>query len=737
MFIVGVVGVVGVVAGHDNHDRYSAYSEYDDSQFVMEIKEAETRKERIEHDVKKLKQEIADSFNDVIEEIKTDEDLIQCVNNISQNKADDYRNNPQNLVTDMEKLVERKLEEELIEDKNKLSEIDEIILRIVKTELKWGNEMNEKYIQQSIKNFFTKIDDIETKLINFSQNIDERKKEIFAKLDEFERESGLTNNSAFSNLSDGNNEVEKAKQRAMKKIHDSIITWHQRIEANKKGTQFMHKHEKYLCVMVFGAVKSGKSSLGNFLAGKSFQRANFDNEYKQRKFPVFEMEEKGREVGDMEKDGEGATWFSEGVTDTTGAIQYFSLSGLRWFDSPGTGALKKRGDTVDMEELVNEYIPYTDLCVFLQNSSEPGLQADMKYIQKLSKENQEALVVITKSDVNEEDIDEAGNLVSCWQAKPTEQRKLQENDVCQRIKKEYPNIPNEKYRAISISTYLAKQAVDKADEKLYRDSNIDLFMKILGEKVNNDVIRQKEEKPKKNMNVFIDTIINGDINFSGIKELHKELEEIRVAANEYRKSIDLKTKKLVSVISSNVKIDVQKKFRQWNDEVNKNGNSVDSDKIQNEINAIISQVTQNKINNQIREIISDYEKTNLSTIQGKFVIGEIKKEYETVTHEYTVTTIVSRSAEGFVETVRSLFGKQYYTRDIKKMKKTEKVDLGTNANKLVEDLMPQIESALDIYIRRELNNIAKTYFEPQERYVDGMQNSLDKLSNELIELKFK
>ena len=136
--------------------------------------------------------------------------------------------------------------------------------------------------------------------------------------------------------------------------------------------------------MVFGAVKAGKSTLGNFFAGKKFLNALFDNRYKKISKPVFETEERGRDTGDVEKDSHGDTWFQEGVIDTTGAIQYFTLSGLRWVDSPGTGAVGKAGDTKNMTALVEEYLSYTDMCIFLMNSSEPGLQDDMRYMQKSS-----------------------------------------------------------------------------------------------------------------------------------------------------------------------------------------------------------------------------------------------------------------------------------------------------------------------------------------------------------------
>ena len=90
----------------------------------------------------------------------------------------------------------------------------------------------------------------------------------------------------------------------------------------------MSKHEKYLVVMVFGAVKSGKSSLGNLFAGNAFRKAAFDNAYKHHATPVFETEEKGRNSGAIVRhDGEAA--FAVGYTDTTGDISIFlRLSGI-------------------------------------------------------------------------------------------------------------------------------------------------------------------------------------------------------------------------------------------------------------------------------------------------------------------------------------------------------------------------------------------------------------------------
>ena len=56
----------------------------------------------------------------------------------------------------------------------------------------------------------------------------------------------------------------------------------------------MKKHEKYLVVMVFGAVKAGKSSLGNFFVVNILVTQTWKLEYNHRDKPQFISEESGQ-----------------------------------------------------------------------------------------------------------------------------------------------------------------------------------------------------------------------------------------------------------------------------------------------------------------------------------------------------------------------------------------------------------------------------------------------------------
>lgn len=595
--------------------------------------------------------------------------------------------------------------------------------------------MNKQYISQSVKDFFIKLDNIHNQLENFSGEIDIKRDNVFKELNYFEKFC-LNKKSEYYPKGNKLNPIEEKLVNTIEDINENIKQWHHQIEKNKKGIKFMHSHEKYLVVMVFGAVKAGKSTLGNFFAGKKFINASFDNEYKHREHSIFATEEKGRDTGGIEKDDNGNFWFKEGVTDTTGAIQYFTLFGLRWMDSPGTGALEKDNDKRNMEEMVNEYIPYTDLCIFLMNSSEPGLMADMKYIKKLSREEQEAIVVITKSDYVYEDEDENGFEITEERAKTPEDRKMQEDDILQRLHETYPEVPVNKFRAISISTKLANLAIKNNDEQKYKDSNLDKLMMILSNKVSENIIELKEKKPKQNLNNFIESVIIEKEDFKGINELEEQLNGILEPIDEYKETIREKTKKLQNSIRLKIKNEVDKFSQEWVDEVNKTNSNIDDRFLSEKIMKIAHSILQQEINDNIANIIDNYQEQRIKIVKTTFDIGGIEKKHTTIKTQYEEVYYETRDPEGILENIRSFFGKVYETRKTRSRTITKDVDLGTNILDYMDKLMPALEQWINEQVQEALDNLQKTYFLPQEEYINQMQDELILLKNKLNSLKF-
>lgn len=581
------------------------------------------------------------------------------------------------------------------------------------------------YIVESVNTFFDKLNKMQEDLSKFSQSLDDRSSKIPKLLEGFEK-------SVFDTeiKSEGTNEVEKAVQRSLDKLKLVVEAWREKIEADRKGKEFIRKNEKYLVAMIFGAVKAGKSTLGNFFAGKKFVNAPFDNPYKHINKPKFEVEEGGRSTGGIEKDDTGDQWFAEGFIDTTGAIQYFTLSGLRWIDSPGTGAVSKSGDKKDMTKLVEEYLSYTDMCIFLMNSSEPGLQDDMKYMQKLSKEGQEALIVITKSDFYDEDCDDDGNLISILSPKSVENRKLQEDDICRRVKENYPDIDENKFRAISISTALAGDAIKEQDDEKFKASHLDLLMKILGDKVSENAIERKQKNPRRLLNNFVDEVVER------LKDFDSDLESMTKAIDKYKNDMEKISTLIVTNVKREVKIEFERQAEEWNSTVRKGG-KFDKGKVNVSITEILKRKMNEEMNSQMKRIISDYESQEMPTVQANLDAGDLRKKTARIAHTYTNSYTEARETHGLVEWIgHNVFGKEYYRTVTEPQVEYQEIDAGTNFDDFINDIMPQVERYSQNVANSQLTQLRDTYFLTQEKFVNKMQSEIETLKQELNKLKF-
>lgn len=581
------------------------------------------------------------------------------------------------------------------------------------------------YITQTVDEFFFKLDKMQGDLAKFSQNLDSRSEKIPTLLKNFER-------AVFSSggqKSSSTNAVERAAQKSLDNMRAVVETWRDKIEADRKGKQFIKKNEKFLVVMVFGAVKAGKSSLGNFFAGKKFFNAPFDNHYKKISKPVFETEESGRNTGDVEKDSRGDIWFQEGVIDTTGAIQFFTLSGLRWVDSPGTGAVGKAGDTLDMTALVEEYLSYTDMCIFLMNSSEPGLQDDMRYMQKLSREGQEALIVITKSDLNDEDEDADGNLISVLMPKPDKTRRLQENDICRRVKEAYPEIDEQKFKAISTSTALASEAIDGDDDEKFKASGLDKLMKILGDKVSDNAIARKQENPRRLLNSFVDSVVED------LKKFDADLNAMTETVEKYKADMERMTALIVANVRREVRSEISARANEWNRQV-KSGSKIDNAEISEEVSNILQSALNAEIDLQMRRVIEDFQSAEMKTVKANISAAALEKKSVQIVHTYTTSHTRRRDPRGLIEHVTEFFGKEHYETYERTHTEYQTVDLGTNLDEFLDSLMPQVEEYSKSQASESLMELREKYFVERENFARKMRGEIERLRGELLALKF-
>ena len=600
-------------------------------------------------------------------------------------------------------------------------------------------------ITNKINYFFEKLNQLQNELNDFNTKINNKSEKISQYLKDFEKniskqikDESEINNDSKSYISKGQNiykindkknkndkkdKVEEAYLDTVKQISKTIKELNDRIKIEKNGQKFINDNQKYLTVMIFGAVKAGKSSLGNFFAGKNFINAPFDNPYKHIPQPIFTIKESRRDKKDekepdpnLTEDEFGNKWFSEGVTDTTGAIQY------------------------------------------LMNNSEPGLQDDIKYIQKLNKEDQEALIVITKSDKYAyKAVNENGQKTKkkTLIGKPKEDRKLQEDDICERLKEQYPNIDEQKYRAISISTLLANKAIKSEDDQKFRDSNLDKLIDIICQKIDN-APTYKRRNPIRLLNNFIDKVNEK------ITPLNNNINKIVEEINKYKDNLNKEVDDITRRVKNKIKPQFTKQAKEWNEKI-KNSNPTETtsenlnfkEKVNSYINSILEKSLNEEINKTISEIIDNFKNQSITISQKNLDVEVLHNKTQKVTINYTdYVTVTSNSKKNWfseaidwtVKTVSKVVDNIFNTNisDIMSDKRvsqrerteTKTVNVGTNFEEFFEDTLPKIEKYVKDETEKKLNIIRDTYFAKNEQFANNIQKEIKILNYKLNSLKY-
>ena len=191
------------------------------------------------------------------------------------------------------------------------------------------------------------------------------------------------------------------------KLNGIFSVWEKQVAARAKGTRFRENFGDSLLVFIYGKVKSGKSSLGNYMA---WGHSEPDAALKAR-MPLqpsyFSTERTEVANGDQDKEAEKHQQFRVGATQATSSIQGFRLPGLTWVDSPGLHSVNARNGN-----LAKEYVEHADLVLYTMSSQAPGRASDMQEIAGLLGANKKIMVLLTGSDTTDEDEDDEGKIIT-------------------------------------------------------------------------------------------------------------------------------------------------------------------------------------------------------------------------------------------------------------------------------------------------------------------------------------
>lgn len=332
------------------------------------------------------------------------------------------------------------------------------------------------------------------------------------------------------------NPLMQAARNADEKVAARLAVWKNKIKTYDRNTEFREDFGDSLLVFVYGKVKAGKSSLGNYVAyGHGDPDADLIRSAHETNLqPAFFMKDaaNSREVEQKDKALRARGKFSVGAMETTTEIQGFRLPGLTWVDSPGLHSV-----TPENGELSKSYADAADLIIYPMNSGQPGRASDLVEIANLLHARKAFVVVISRCDKVEIDFDDAGNKINTRLMKTPKDRQNQIDYVSKEILEKSDMATRALLDAdvMTISVTFAQE--NGSDPAMLRESGMSgLFEKLTG-LTQTQGVSLKKAAPLNNLRTFVDMVLDGELS---VTSLRNDLKTLESSINRQRTSLERK-----------------------------------------------------------------------------------------------------------------------------------------------------------------------------------------------------
>lgn len=492
-------------------------------------------------------------------------------------------------------------------------------------------------------------------------------------------------------------------QNYLSSFQEICLLWEEDFKAKLKEEKFQDDLKNKFIVIIYGKVKAGKSSLGNFIA-KNISDENIE---------FFKYDEAGKDVQKIRKLEDQS--FAVDNLECTSSIQGFQSSSLAWIDTPGLFSM-----TDENGKLARAYIEAADFIIFPLSSEAPQEDKNIKAIKELVEEaNKKVTVLITKSDFAEEDECECGSEEGCKlckngiikivKNKDKKRRKEQEAGVMQELKNIKDKIVGDIF---SLSTFTASQALEKGDEELYKESNMDKLYSMFSDVIENKASKFKAQAPRENLEAFKNKLLYAEENSlksieNSFVTLQNDLEKEKSKMTSYEEESLYFVR---TCLESNLSAETLK--------INKSN----SKEILQKLSEKISTEVKKNISENLSKVFSSFEKS-FENFQNELSQNfEIKDK----TKEISYTTRNRSTWGAFVETVS--FG---FINMTDSTTHTESIVIGDNSFEVIKAYKDEVKNSMEKLVKTAFAETRNELFKNVEALISLVQNNISTLKSNM------
>lgn len=357
------------------------------------------------------------------------------------------------------------------------------------------------------QNFFKHTTALANELSAIEQGVKQKEQQLFGKINQLTLAVKQASQAKQPVM------VRDAIQGYFSQTNQVLEAWQKKVNSYEAGLSFRKKFGDSLLVFVYGKVKAGKSSLGNYVATGNSQpnSAWMQKLPKLLHKPEFFIEETNQKFAEAINHEQG---FQVGADETTSCIQGFTVAGMTWVDSPGLHSINtENGD------LAQKYVESADLIIYPMNSGQASRNTDLEELEKLLKTGKRILVLITRSDFLDTDYDdETGEKIKTLMMKSDKDRQDQEdyaqqklNELCEKL-----SITGADTSALTVSIVYAEKN-HNSPEAMQASGLQNLFEKLQGI-LSSEGINLKKQVPQNNLIAFYRALLEEgtELSFSSL-----------------------------------------------------------------------------------------------------------------------------------------------------------------------------------------------------------------------------
>jgi len=376
------------------------------------------------------------------------------------------------------------------------------------------------------------------------------------------------------------NSLAKLTEQLKLSVKLNLKEWNEALENSLPMKALSEQFTDRIILLVFGKVNAGKSSFCNFLA---------------EQFPVGQVKRFCFKEGKVQyfKSNER---FAEGVTETTATIQGIELgNNLVLLDSPGLHSV-----TDENGDLTRQYTDCADAVLWLSPSTSPGQVQELQDLKEELEKNKPLQPVITRSDELIEDYcDIKDDLITLLKNKTPSNRKLQEDDVLERVKELGLNKLVKQCVSISVHAY---NASDKKQDDINSAGLFKLFERLVV--IIDEAKLYKVEKANQQVLNFISDKVLAPLDKNIKPKVKKLLDETKDTIHNLNK----KKVQISAEITSEVAFEIP-------NIISKHKSSQNKQKIADDLNATIEKSIGIVIKRELEALVGNIEKvtSNLSS----------------------------------------------------------------------------------------------------------------------------